>query len=153
MISSRHGDLKLYFVPIVLLKYGITLLQWWLHTPWVWGLTEGKCMGLVKLRFHVTLGDVRLHSIRLPSGSNIIRYQFTDLTNCERSIKLNFSDSPAYYTTVLHKYNSPAVFCEKTPKKARNQPSASEVTSKHCRRFPVLATFCFMIGQATSGSR
>ena len=27
-----------------------------------------------------------------------------------RSIKLNFSDSPAYYTTVLHKYNSPAVF-------------------------------------------
>ena len=26
------------------------------------------------------------------------------------SIKLNFSDFPAYYTTVLHKYNSPAVF-------------------------------------------
>ena len=27
-----------------------------------------------------------------------------------RSIKLNYSDSPACYTTVLHKYNSPAVF-------------------------------------------
>ena len=35
-----------------------------------------------------------------------------------RSSKLNFSDPSAYYTTVLHKYNSPAVFCEKTPKKA-----------------------------------
>ena len=34
-----------------------------------------------------------------------------------------------------------------------NKPSASEVTSKHCRRFPVLAIFCFMIGQATSVSR
>ena len=27
-----------------------------------------------------------------------------------RSVKLNFGDSPAHYTTVLHKYNSPAVF-------------------------------------------
>ena len=27
-----------------------------------------------------------------------------------RSSKLNFSDSPAYYSTVLHKYNSTAVF-------------------------------------------
>ena len=82
-------------------------------------------MGLVKLRFHVTLGDVRLHSIRLPSGSNIIRYgrKSTEQHGCyeSRSMKLNFSDDlPAYYTTVLHKYNSPAVFCEKTPKKARN---------------------------------
>ena len=38
-------------------------------------------MGLVKLRFHFILGDVQLHSIRLPSGSNIIRYEFTNLTN------------------------------------------------------------------------
>ena len=29
-----------------------------------------------------------------------------------RSSKLNFSDPPAYYTTVLHKYNSPAVFLQ-----------------------------------------
>ena len=35
-----------------------------------------------------------------------------------RSSKLNFSDSPAYYSTVLHKYKSSAVFCKKTPKKA-----------------------------------
>ena len=27
-----------------------------------------------------------------------------------RSIKLKFSDSPDYYTTVLHKYDNPAVF-------------------------------------------
>ena len=38
----------------------------------------------------------------------------------KESIKLNVGDSPACYTTVLHKYNSQAVFCEKTPKKARN---------------------------------
>ena len=61
----------------------------------------------------------------------MIRYEFTDLKNWQesterhgcyesRTIKLNFSDSPAFYSTVLHKYNSPAVFCEKTPKKARN---------------------------------
>ena len=86
---------------------------------WVW-LSSG---------FMLPLG-MRLHSKRLPSGSNIIRYEFTDLKigrksteqhGCYklRSIKLNFSDSPAYYVIVLHKYNSPAVFCE-TPKKARN---------------------------------
>ena len=34
--------------------------------------------GLVKLRFHVTLG-MQLHSKRLPSGSNKIRYEFTVL--------------------------------------------------------------------------
>ena len=88
---------------------------------WVW-LSSG---------FMLPLG-MRLHSKRLPSGSNIIRYEFTDLTNCRksteqhgcyesRSIKLNYSDSPAHYTTVLHKYNSPAVFCEKTPKKAHRR--------------------------------
>ena len=27
-------------------------------------------------------------------------------------IELNFSDSPAYYSTVFHKHNSPTVFCE-----------------------------------------
>ena len=70
-----------------------------------------------------------LHSNRLPSGLNIIRYEFTDPTNWResteqhgcyesRSIKLNCSDSPAYYMTIHHKYNHPAVFWEKTPKKA-----------------------------------
>ena len=115
---------------------------------WVW-LSSG---------FMLPLG-MRLHSKRLPPGSNIIRYEFTDLTNCRksteqhgcyesRSIKLNYSDSPAHYTTVLHKYNSPAVFLRED-----TEEGASEVTSKHCRRFPVLATFCFMIGQAASESR
>ena len=37
-----------------------------------------------------------------------------------RSIKLNFSDSPAYYTTIHPKYNNSAVFCEKTPMKVWN---------------------------------
>ena len=60
-----------------------------------------------------------------------------------RSIKLNFSDSPAYYTTVLHKYNSPAVFLREDTKEG----------AKLARRFPVLATYCFIIGQATSGGR
>ena len=40
-----------------------------------------------------------------------------DVTNRDL-LKLNFSESPAYYSTVLYKYNSPAAFCEKTPKKA-----------------------------------
>ena len=34
-----------------------------------------------------------------------------------RSSKLNFSDYPAYYSTVLHKHKSPAIFCEKRPKR------------------------------------
>ena len=73
--------------------------------------------------FMLPLG-MRLHCKRLPSGSNTIRCEFTwqigrkstEQHGCyeSRSIKLNFSDSPAYYTTVLHKYNSPAVLCEKT---------------------------------------
>ena len=77
---------------------------------WVW-LSSG---------FMLPLG-MRFHSKRLPSGS--IRLDMSSLTwqigrksteqhGCyeSRSIKLKFSDSPAYYTTVLHKYDNPAVF-------------------------------------------
>ena len=44
------------------------------------------------------------------------------------SIKLNFSDFPAYYTTVLHKYNSPAFF-------ARRHRRGREISQAH-RRSP-----------------
>ena len=43
-------------------------------------------LGLVKLRFLVTLRDA-LHSKRLPSGSNIIRYEFTDPTNWQKKYR------------------------------------------------------------------
>ena len=84
---------------------------------WVW-LSSG---------FMLPLG-MRLHSERLPSGSNMsslteqIGRKTAEEHGCyeSRSIRLSFSDSPAYYTTVFHQYNSPALFCEKTPKKARN---------------------------------
>ena len=45
------------------------------------------------------------------------------------------------------------IFFGRTFKISSVVSSAVEVTSEHWGRFPVLVTFCFMIGQATSGSR
>ena len=92
--------------------------------------------------FMLPLG-MRLHCKILPSGSNTIRCEFTwqigrkstEQHGCyeSRSIKLNFSDSPAYYMTVLHKYNSPAVLCEKTQCK-KNAQCHSYFIHEQCQK-------------------
>ena len=49
-----------------------------------------------------------------------------------RSTKLTFSDFPAYCTTVLHKYNSPAVFFLR---KDTEEGAFNYATFKFCRHF------------------
>ena len=58
-----------------------------------------------------------------------------------RSIKLNFSDSPAYYTTFLHRYNSPAVFA----RRVRRRREISQAHRGHLKTLQAISCISYIL--------